>query len=49
MLETLAESMASLLYTEASEAEKAEELLPDGYVHVTITPEENGSRTVRIE
>ena len=29
--------------------EKAEELLPDGYVHVTITPEENGSRTVRIE
>lgn len=29
--------------------EKAEELLPDGYVHVTITPEDNGSRTVRIE
>ena len=29
--------------------EKAEELLPDGYIHVTITPEENGSRTVRIE
>lgn len=29
--------------------EKAEELLPDGYVHVTITPEENGSRTVCIE